>query len=182
MKQLWKNTLPLLTKTSPIYYQGALVKENQFLKYYFFSSFLELSEITFDNAIGTQIGCESNLEDIPQNERLYYTRKPPEHYELDDFVFGDYTIIHKGEWGYVCTKNNNVLWKKSLRGYLYTDIIRKDNRIIFGTSGYGGHFYCLDIDSGEIVFDFNTKGTSAFFHANDSFYFPSRKNKTTNIY
>ena len=55
------------------------------------------------------------------------------------------------------------------------------NNIVFGTSGQGGHFYSLDIDTGEIVFDFNTKGTSVFFNINNSFYFCSTDSKSTQI-
>ena len=71
--------------------------------------------------------------------------------------------------------------EKTLKGYLYTDIILNQNNIVFGTAGQGGHFYSLNIDTGEIVFDFNTKGTSVFYDANDSFYFCSTDDKSTHI-
>ena len=33
---------------------------------------------------------------------------------LDDFIFGEYTISYYGEWGYMCKKNGQLLWKKQL--------------------------------------------------------------------
>ncbi len=182
MKRIWQKRLLSLTRTSPTYYQGTIVKENQNLKYYFFSSLADWSEIILDSETGEQIGCKTDLAAVLENERIYSTRKPPEHYVCDDFVFNEYIISHHGEWGYVCTKNNRVLWERALKGYLYTDIIKNNDKIAFGTSGYGGHFYSLNIDSGEIIFDFNTKGTSTFFCENDSFYFASRNKKSTDIY
>ena len=60
-------------------------------------------------------------------------------------------------------------------------MILNQSNIIFGTSGQGGHFYSLNIDTGDIVFDFNTKGTSVFYDVNNGFYFCSTDNKSTQI-
>lgn len=183
MKQLWKRDLPSLTNTWSTPFQGALIKEDQCLKYYFFHpSHAKLSSIAFDDQSGEIISCDGNINNGLKNEELYSDRKPPKHYSEDDFVFEAYRIAHQGEWGYICTKNNELLWKKSLRGYLYTDIIKHGDRIVFGTAGLGGHLYSLDINSGEIVFDFNTKGTCTFLQANNSFYFALSKKKCTDIY
>ena len=183
MKLIWKTVLPFFTDTDALKCTGALIKENQCLKYYFFRTFsTKLSSMTFDILNGEVIECDENINKNLENEELYGKRKPPKHYSEDDFVFDEYRIAHMGEWGYICTKNNEVLWKKSLRGYLYTDIIKVGDRIVFGTDGYGGHFYSLDINSGEIIFDFNTKGTSSFLQANNSFYFSLNKRKSSEVY
>ncbi len=184
MKQIWKTVLPFLAVNDVTSsFRGALVKEGERLKYYlFYGNTAGVSSITFDSQSGEEVSCDGSVTDTLKNQELYAIRKPPKHYSEDDFVFSEYRIAHMGEWGYVCTKNDEVLWKKSLRGYLYTDIIRNGNRIVFGTAGQGGHFYSLDINTGEIVFDFNTKGTCAFLQANDSFYFSVDKKKSTDIY
>ena len=182
MKILWKSELDIV-KTAPSYFLGAFVHEDQTLNYYFFSSIMEISDISLNIENGALLHIQKNGTDaIQENVRQYSTRKLPEHYCFDDFIFDNYRIAHHGEWGYVCFKNQKPIWKKSLKGYLYTDIIKNNNHIVFGTSGYGGHFYAIDIDTGEIIFDFNTKGTSSFFCANDSYYFCSKEKKTTKLY
>ena len=40
----------------------------------------------------------------------------------------------------------------------------------------------MDINSGEIIFDFNTKGTCTFLQVNNSIYFAMSKKKTTIVY
>ena len=182
MKQLWAKSLPDIYNGM---LHGALVKEDQYLKYYFFytTNIAKISDVSFNVDNGEIICCNQNLDDVPKNRELFYTtRKPPKHYVFDDFVFGEYRITHQGEWGYACFKNDKLLWKKSLRGYLYTDIIKNNDRIIFGTAGMGGHFYSLDINSGEVIFDFNTKGTCNFLQINNSIYFAMSQKKTTVIY
>lgn len=182
MRILWNTELDIV-KTAPAYFRGALVQEKQTLKYCFFSIIMNISEIFLNMENGALQDIQNNGTDaIQENVRKYSTRKPPEHYCYDDFIFDNYRIAHHGEWGYVCSKNQKTIWKKSFKGYLYTDIIKNNNSIIFGTSGYGGHFYALDIDTGEIVFDFNTKGTSSFFCANNSYYFCSKEKKNTKLY
>lgn len=181
MKHLWGKSLPSIYNT---WFHGALIKEDQTLKYYFFypSNIAKISDVLFDVDNGEIIACNQNLDDVSKNKELYTTRKPPQHYSEDDFIFGEYRITHQGEWGYACFKNDKLLWKKSLRGYLYTDIIKNNDQIIFGTAGMGGHFYSLDINSGEIIFDFNTKGTCNFLQVNNDIYFAMSKKKTTVIY
>ena len=39
----------------------------------------------------------------------------------------------------------------------------------------------MNIDTGDIVFDFNTKGTSVFYEVDNSFYFCSTDNKSTQV-
>ena len=182
MKIVWKTVLDITT-TSPMYFEGSLIKENQMLKYYLFKNWLGVSEIALDIKNGVQLYTQSDGNDvIEENKRKYSAHEDPKHYDCDDFIFEDYRIAHQGAWGYVCFKNEEAIWKKSLKGYLYTDIIRNGQNIVFGTAGYGGHFYSLDIDSGEIIFDFNTKGTSSFFCVNDSYYFCSREKKNSKLY
>ena len=181
MKKIWTKSLPSIYNT---WFHGALLQENNYLKYYFFypSNISPISDITFDIDSGEIINCNQNIDDVQKNKECHNTRKPPKHYSEDDFVFGEYRITHRGEWGYACLKNDKLLWKKSLRGYLYTDIVKNGNRLIFGTAGMGGHFYSLDINSGEIIFDFNTKGTCNFLQINNNIYFAMSKKKNTIIY
>lgn len=183
MKLLWQNKFEDfdLIRTSPLYYRCSVARDHQALNCYFFDNGLGITEMSFHIQDGQFLtwGTAGNTKEHKAN---YGKEHIPYHLECDDFVFGDYTISHYGQWGYVCRKNDTVLWKKSLKGYLYTDMILIQNNIVFGTSGQGGHFYSLNIDTGEIVFDFNTKGTSSFYQVHNSFYFCSAGNRSTQIY
>ena len=152
MKHLWTKSLPEIYNC---WFYGALIKEDLHLKYYFFhSNIAGISDLSLNIDNGEIISVTKNPNEVQKNKELYNTRS---HYSEDDFVFGEYRITHYGQFGYACFKADKLLWKKSLRGYLYTDIIKNNDRIIFGTNGMGGHFYSVNIDSGEIVFDFNNK-------------------------
>ena len=181
MKLLWQNKFEdfNLIRTSPLYYKGAAVKEDV-LNCYFFGVDLGITELSFDVQNGQILAWGKN-GNVKAYKESYGVKHAPYHFERDDFVFGDYTISHSGEWGSVCHKNNQQLWKRSLKGYLYTDMIQNQGNVTFGTSGQGGHFYSVNIDTGETVFDFNTKGTSKFFDVNGNFYFCSTDQKTTQI-
>ena len=181
MKRLWQNKFENLdlVRTSPLYYRGAAVKKDN-LNCFFFYAWLGITEISFDINNGQILAFGKN-GDVKAYQESYGSKHDPYHFERDDFVFGDYIISHSGEWGYACHKNNQLLWKKSFRGYLYTDMIWNQGNIVFGTSGQGGHFYCVNIDTGETVFDFNTKGTSKFFDINGNYYFCVADRKSTQL-
>lgn len=59
-------------------------------------------------------------------------------------------------------------WKVKIKGYLYTDILLKDNCLTFGTAGKGGAFYCIELDSGNILTEYSNSDSSQFEWKNDS--------------
>ena len=181
MKLLWESKFDDfdLTRTSPLYYIGTVEREKDTLNYWFFDCNADIKLISFDAQNGQIIGNRKNGK---INKKSSTKKCTSNDLMLNDFVFGEYIISHYGEWGYMCRKNGQLLWKKSLKGYLYTEIALNQGNIVFGTAGQGGHFYSLNIDTGEIVFDFNTKGTSKYFDANNSYYFCSVNNKSTQIF
>ncbi len=180
MKLLWQNKFDGfdLVRTSPLYYMATVEKEERVLNCYFFDRNVGIKSASFDTQNG-QILTYSKDAKIKKKHRTGNYKSS--HLSCDDFVFGEYIISHYGEWGYACKKNGQLLWKKSLKGYRYTEIILNHGNIVFGTSGQGGHFYSLNIDTGEIVFDFNTRGTSIFFDVNNNYYFCSTDKKSTRI-
>lgn len=182
MKLLWQNKFEGfdLVRTSPLYYRCSVERDNHALKCFYFDKDLGITESSFSIQNGQLLTWDKN-GNVEENKEKYEKKYIEYHLECDDFVFGDYTISHYGQWGYLCKKNGKLLWKKSLKGYLYTDIILVQNNIVLGTAGQGGHFYSLNIDTGEIVFDFNTKGTSVFYDVYNGFYFCSTNNKNTQI-
>ena len=170
MKLLWQNKFDGfdLVRTSPLYYIGMVEREKYTLNCWFFDRSVGMKLVSFDAQNGQIIDYR---KDGKINKKSSTEKHNSHDLTLDDFIFGEYTISHYGEWGYMCKKNGQLLWKKSLKGYLYTEIVLNQNNIVFGTAGQGGHFYSLNIDTGDIIFDFNTKGTSKYFDANNSYYF-----------
>lgn len=74
-----------------------------------------------------------------------------------------------------CTNSETgeKLWTFTFVGYLYTDIFEYDGVIYFGKAGQGGRFYGLNLLSGEVLHDVNTRGTAHFTRFDEKFYFPS---------
>ena len=181
MKLLWENKFDGfdLVRTSPLYYIGMVEQEKDTLNCWFFDRSVGMKLVSFDAQNGQIIDYR---KDGKINKKSSTEKHNSHDLTLDDFIFGEYTISHYGEWGYMCKKNGQLLWKKSLKGYLYTEIVLNQDNIVFGTAGQGGHFYSLNIDTGDIIFDFNTKGTSKYFDANNSYYFCSVDNKSTQIF
>ncbi len=176
MKLLW-NTELNIEKTSPCYYRGEIMHHADCVVYHFTNNTIDLAEVklTFGgDYISSKIFSPNDIRFKSSK------RKNPTHYTIDSFSFGEYIVSHIGEWGYQCHKNGQLLWTKSLRGYLYTDIELIGENIVFGTSGFGGHFYSLNLNSGVIVFDINTKGTSQFYF-DGFFYVCNRNSKCTDL-
>ena len=101
------------------------------------------------------------LDTVSEDLRKVYRKQfhSPYHFIEDSFAIGDYTISHKGEWGYTCEKDGVKIWDFSGRAYLYTDILQWNNRVYFGTAGQGGYFYILDLESGQPILSLRTGGT-----------------------
>lgn len=112
------------------------------------------------------------IHEIPASVKAAYSsQERPEKFLVEaPFHFGEYTISHKGNWGYVCTKNGQKIWEFAGRAYLYTDIVRWNDRLFFGTAGHGGYFYVLDLKTGEPITSIKTGGTRSLAHADDICY------------
>ena len=78
MKKIWTKSLPSVYNT---WFHGALLQENNYLKYYFFypSNIFPISDITFDIDSGEIINCNQNIDDVQKNKECHNTRKPPKH-------------------------------------------------------------------------------------------------------
>lgn len=100
---------------------------------------------------------------------------PEKHLEEGVYHFGEYTIRHKGEWGYICNVADQPVWEFSGRGYLYTKISRHQDSLFFSTAGHGGYFYLLDIHTGKPILNINTGGTAAIVEKSGLCYFLGKK-------
>lgn len=114
----------------------------------------------------------------PQLQAEYKHQKRPANYYVDAPKYlGEYTILHKGNWGYICMKDHSKLWEFTGRAYLYTDMIRWNDRLFFGTGGQGGYFYVLDIQTGVPLTAIKTGGTQCIIHADNHCYVLSNEKK-----
>lgn len=95
------------------------------------------------------------------------------HIPALSFRFGDYVVSQNQRSGFYCRRGGAQVWRFSAQGYLYTDIVRSPERedaIVFGTDGHGGHFYMLDLATGKPICDLNTRGTNHYVYSGGSFY------------
>lgn len=100
-------------------------------------------------------------ENVPEEAvRSYQAQvKPLYHYEEASFSSGAYCIAHKGSWGYECFRNGEPIWQFNGYAWLYTDVFFYKDRVFFGTSGQGGYFYVLDLQTGKALTKLKTGGT-----------------------
>ncbi len=99
----------------------------------------------------------------PSEELFAHYRENEYHLTDDPFDFDHYRIEHTTSFGYRCRdlRDGKVLWKRSLNGYLYHDMIRVPgtNLILICTAGHGGSVYAVDLPTGEIRYEVKTGGT-----------------------
>jgi hypothetical protein len=182
MKIIWSKTLEDL-KSVCTYFEGTFRKNGGVLTIYHWGWSDEFSELELSDENGEVISIKrESREKQKELKKLYDYRTEPSR-EAYVKSFGEYTVINDvGQWGYNCYKNGEHIWKKSLWAYLYTEIERHGDTLVLGTAGQGGHFYGLDIETGEVRFDFNTKGTARYFVYGEDFVFLSHeKNGRTRI-
>lgn len=88
----------------------------------------------------------------------------PYHYEEDSFEIDDCVISHKGSFGYQCTSKSTgeLMWEKKVKGYLFTEIIKYGEGILFGTAEKGGKLYYIRLSDGFSIFEIETHGTAHF--------------------
>ena len=55
-----------------------------------------------------------------------------------------------------------LIWEQKIKGYIYTQIEQKENLLFFGTAGKGGAFYCISLDKGEKLAEYNNGDASEF--------------------
>lgn len=70
------------------------------------------------------------------------------------------------------------IWKVKIRGFIYTDIELKNNCVLFGTAGKGGAFYCIKLDTGQVLTEHINSDSSNYEWQNN---FVILKDKKGNI-
>lgn len=69
----------------------------------------------------------------------------------------------------------NKVWTVKIRGYIYTDIEKKNNCLIFGTAGKGGAFYCIKLNTGQVLTEYINNDSSNYEWQSDSVILKDKK-------
>lgn len=154
-------------ETLPLPYGWAVVETHNV-------AFLLLSDDRGINLKTNEFSC-----DIPRQLRTVYIqhKRPEKYYEEAPQQLGEFTIFHKGNCGYICMREKSKLWEFTGKAYLYTDMVRWKDRLIFGTGGNGGYFYVLDIHNGTLLVAIKTGGTRCFVHVDNLCYILKNEKK-----
>lgn len=92
-------------------------------------------------------------------------------------VSEDFNIEYNHRSTLKCFKNEKQIWNLKVQGYLYTSIaLLEEKFIVFGTAGQGGGFYIVEIETGNLMFHENTKGTVNYLIKNKLIYFADENN------
>ena len=128
--------------------------------------------LLFSDNVGFDIDKKTFIYSLNSElKAIHYAKFGGEyHLEYDDFVFDDYRIAHESTKKFACYHSDEHLWDLKIQAYLYTNVQRFSDTVAFGTSGCGGHFYLIDLPSGRVKADVNTKGTSKFLYVDGNFY------------
>ena len=120
------------------------------------------------------------FHDVPEHIRMEFKKhfRPLAYYVTDPQSLGEYTILHKDNWGYICMKEDEKLWEFNGRAYLYTDMMRWKDRLFFGTAGQGGYFYVLDLNTGVPLASIKTGGTRRIVQVDNLCYILRREKRT----
>lgn len=79
------------------------------------------------------------------------------------YALGDKTIERNyGRTLFCKDKSGDLIWKFTHWAYLYTEIAEKDGCIYFGTGGMGARFYCLNLETGEKIYEIKAFDTPAY--------------------
>lgn len=80
------------------------------------------------------------------------------------YNFGDKVLHYNDRSTIECfdDKTKKALWRQHIKGYIYTAIEKRGDCIFFGTAGKGWAFYCINIDDGRVLTEFNNTDASHF--------------------
>ena len=110
---------------------------------------ITIEYIQIDKKTGRRIDC------IPQRietfDLIHDTLNSEKTYNI-----GNKIIKSISEHYIECLENQKSIWKFKHWAYLYTEIIEKNNCVIFGTDGMGSRLYCLDTETGKLMSETKT--------------------------
>lgn len=97
-------------------------------------------------------------------------------YEEKALCIGSKIIRSKNSYFVECIENRSQIWQIRHRGFLFTDFIERNGCVIFGTDGWGGGLYSIELNTGNVLCDLNTGGTTFYdWHNGDIVLFAKNK-------
>lgn len=119
--------------------------------------------ITSENNLNLDIGIILNISDneiIPDYEQT----KLEEFKVKSEYQFENKVLKYNQRSKLECYDNpsRTLIWEQKIKGYIYTEIEQKENFIFFGTAGKGGAFYCISLDKGEKLTEYNNGDASEY--------------------
>ena len=111
---------------------------------------ISITYIQIDKKTGKRIdSLPQRIETFDLQYKILYSNKT--------YKIGNKTIKLKSEHYIECIENQKVIWTFKHWAYLYTEIVEKDNCVIFGTDGMGSRLYCLDAETGKLMSETKTR-------------------------
>ena len=109
----------------------------------------------------------------------YKPQKTGPFYDSLKYTFGDKTVYMKKDMAVCCidTETKKEIWQRRIYHYLDTEIEEKEGRLYFGTAGNGGAFYCLSLETGEVVFELPFGDCSYYFWHKGNILVADRRKK-----
>lgn len=101
-------------------------------------------EIVFDEK---KISCKIRSSDA--NSYLYNSEK---EYKFDNIIIK----VKSGYCLHCIDYDGNELWKFRHHAWLYSEVERKGEYVIFATNGNGRRLYCLELETGKLVSEIQT--------------------------
>lgn len=95
------------------------------------------------------------------------------------YPFGDLEVYMHSPFIMACRnrRSGQIMWKTRLGAYLYTEVKAENGILYLGTDGNGGRFFAVNLADGNIVYSYNSKGTSNFIFYKEYVVLSGEKHK-----
>jgi len=79
-------------------------------------------------------------------------------------TFGEFNVKVKSPKILICNDiaSEKEVWKLKIIPYLHTTMEESNGRLFFTTSRKNSHFYCVDISTGNVLYDYKMNGISGY--------------------
>lgn len=94
-----------------------------------------------------------------------------------EFSFNGLKVFMETPMRMKCVRadSGETVWTLRLTAYLYTEIEEKNGVLFFGTAGKGGRFYGVRLDSGKVLCNIDTGGTTCYAWSDDRVFMKARR-------
>ena len=138
--------------------------------------------ITTENSLKLDTGVVL----VISKDNIQLTNEPTTLEEFSiksEYQFGNKIIRYNQRSKLTCfdISSRKLIWERTIKAYIYTKIEQKENLLFFGTAGKGGAFYCLNLDDGKILAEYNNGDASDFSWHKDNIIIKDKKGNLVKI-